>query len=109
MGVRIANGSLQRMSRPPSQPDGRPESGTVVTPGGPRPPSSVHRVGPGDEVRRSAGGQRVVKRSARTRGEGSMAEAHVVTPGGYRHPSLVHRVEAGTVVDRTAGRLRLVH
>jgi peptide methionine sulfoxide reductase MsrB len=72
----------------------------VIAPGGPRPPSSVRHVAPGERVRRTAKGSYVVEKEA------SVSEEMVITPGGVRAKSLVHEIEPGHVLDSSEGRLR---
>ena len=81
----------------------------VITPGGPMPRSSTHRVRPGGEVRQEADGSYTVigpladpsiQRST------AMSDNVVLTPGGYRDVALVHHVAGDTVIDSGQGRLR---
>ena len=81
----------------------------VITPGGPAPRSSTHRVPPGGEVRQEADGSFTVAgppASPMPQGSTPMPENLVLTPGGYRDPALVHHVAADTTIDASAGRLR---
>src|SRR5215469_4029160 len=67
------------------------ENQGVLTPGGVRPKSKVHRLKLGEIV---------------TGTPGTVTEGTVLTPGGYRHPSLVHRLAPGEGVTREGGVLR---
>jgi hypothetical protein len=67
------------------------ENQGVLTPGGVRPKSKVHRLKPGEIV---------------TGTQGTVNESTVLTPGGYRHPSLVHRLGQGEGLTREGGVLR---
>jgi hypothetical protein len=71
----------------------------VIMPGGPRPADQVHRVGPGQLVRRQADGSLAVVRDV---------ENYVLIPGGYRHKSLVHRVAPGQVLRMRDGFVNVI-
>src|SRR5450631_577254 len=93
------------MSQQPQDPNNE----LVVTPGGPMPRSSTHRVPPGGEVRHEPDGSyTVVEPSANppTQRSISMPDNLVLTPGGYRDAALVHQVAVDTVIDAREGRLR---
>ena len=81
----------------------------VITPGGPRPRTSVRMVRPGETVVQTAEGTLTVVPTAaieQSEGSASMPDDLVLTPGGPRSRSQVHLVESGTVLDGTGGRLR---
>src|SRR4051794_21610126 len=81
----------------------------VITPGGPMPRSSTHRVPPGGEVRQEADGSFTVAgppASPMPQGSTTMPDNLVLTPGGYRDPALVHHVAPDTTIDASEGRLR---
>ena len=82
----------------------RSQDDLVVTPGGPRAPESVHRVGPGEAVRMDEVGNPVIV--PRQPADLGRLEEMVPTPGGYRHRSLVHRIEHGNVLDCRDGHHR---
>jgi hypothetical protein len=91
---------------------GEGQDDPVLTPGGPRPRGRVHRVGPGEAVRRGAAGTyAVVPREGPDAEERSpaMDDELVVTPGGYRPRSLVHRVGRDHALRMSGGRLQMVH
>jgi hypothetical protein len=76
----------------------------IVTPGGPRPKSDVHRVGPGEAVSCDEAGTATVVPLAQTpvKPEGgfpTMADNLVLTPCGFRDKSLVHHVPLGHVLN----------
>jgi hypothetical protein len=83
-------------------------SESVLTPGGPRPRSKVHRVGPCEIVVGDRGTGRVASAAPHKRAAADLARAQglVLTPGGFRHPSLLHRLDAGEGITRAAGRLQ---
>ncbi len=81
----------------------------VITPGGPMPRSSTHKVPPGARVRREADGSHTVVGTSTgpiTKTSTTMPDNLVLTPGGYRDPALVHHIAADTVIDASNGRLR---
>jgi len=86
--------------------DSGPE--TIVTPGGPRPRSKVHRVGPGSVVAGDGESSSVVTAAPHKLAAADLARAQglVLTPGGFRHPSLVHWLKAGEAVTRAGGKLQ---
>jgi hypothetical protein len=63
----------------------------VITPGGPRPASTIHTVQPTDTVRLDETGFSVTAGGAKA----VLAPGLVVTPGGPRLRSLIHNVESG--------------
>ena len=104
------------MTRAECSPGSSPAEGTatggdppVITPGGPRPRSSVHSVGPAQTVVQQADGTLAVVPTAdleQRKGSANMPDDLVLTPGGLRSRSQVHLIESGTVIDGTDGRLR---
>jgi hypothetical protein len=78
----------------------------VLTPGGYRRRSLVHRVEPGQAVRGQGEGSASVV-ATKTERNPQMANDLVLTPGGYRHRSLVHRVEPGHAVHHSDGKIQL--
>ncbi|RSL16088.1 hypothetical protein EDE15_1597 [Edaphobacter aggregans] len=80
----------------------------VMTPGGPRPKSSVIAVKPGEAVNEKSAGQfEVVTASQNVKPDGTPATANdlVLTPGGYRKSSQVHLVQPGEVLDFAANKI----
>jgi hypothetical protein len=89
--------------------------GIVITPGGPRPASTVHEVRPDQAVRTTADGgieivTKVVHPDAPGEGRGrrSIPENYVMTPGGLRHRSYVHVIKPGESIDVADGLIRRV-
>jgi hypothetical protein len=87
------------------------ERQVYTPPGGPRPASSVHRVSPGQVVRRTFEGTYVIDHGTESDTVGSFAveEEVVITPGGVRLKSLVHQIEPGAILDGTDGQHRMLH
>jgi|HubBroStandDraft_1064217.scaffolds.fasta_scaffold17931_1 hypothetical protein len=85
----------------------------VVTPGGLRPASKVHVVGPGQAVYFNQSGQSTVLGAAAParalqRSTFALPKDYVITPGGPRHKSFVHTVEPNQAVTSINGQPHLV-
>jgi hypothetical protein len=85
---------------PPSKPDNDAKQELVLTPGGPRPKSSVHSVAPGERVVFDEAGRGSIASldpvTGKTEGGNMpMSEDLVLTPGGFRSKAFVHKVEKG--------------
>ena len=77
------------------------EKHIVITPGGPRPASTIHTVRATDTVRIDETGLTVDIGKAKSMTDPEL----VVTPGGPRNGSLIHKVESGYTVRVESGRL----